>query len=104
MQRFQRLNACGVVAADRKGANIIRREPSCILLHCYGASKNVDPSGMCRDMGAGLHAYKMFDSDDDPNMVSIFDSGDDVRPSTVSEQREFFETWFKKVCEESNTG
>ncbi len=25
---------------------------------CYGASRNVYPSGMCRDMGRGLKAYR----------------------------------------------
>lgn len=49
-------------------------------LHCYGASKNVYPSGMARDMGQGLHAYrlrlgKVPKSDD---LVGIFESGDDI--------------------------
>src|SRR5947208_2529120 len=26
---------------------------------CYGASKAVYPSGMCRDMGGGLNAYRL---------------------------------------------
>ena len=39
----------------------IRRELEVqgILPLCYGASRNVYPSGMCRDMGRGLTGYKM---------------------------------------------
>src|SRR5579864_287175 len=39
----------------------IRREleKQAVVLECYGASKNVYPSGMSRSMGMGLKAYKM---------------------------------------------
>src|SRR5688572_28209767 len=30
-----------------------------LIPFCYGASLNVFPSGMCRDMGAGLTAYRL---------------------------------------------
>lgn len=62
---------------------------------CYGASRNVYPSGMCRDMGDGLVAYRMrigrHVGEDD--LVSIFDSGPDVDPVSVEAQQEFFNRW-----------
>jgi len=62
---------------------------------CYGASRNVFPSGMGRDMGSGLVAYKlrMGLQRKPEDMVSIFDSGADVDPVSVEEQRSFFESW-----------
>ncbi len=79
----------------------IRREleKDGVLLHCYGASKNVYPSGMGRDMGAGLKAYNMILGEQArmEDLVFIFDTGDDVKPATVSEQKEFFERWLKEV-------
>ena len=66
-----------------------------LKLNCYGASKNVYPSGMCRDMGMGLKAYKMRlgvhvrMSD----LVIIFETGPDVEASTVEEQYAFFQQW-----------
>jgi len=40
---------------------LIRRrlESEGLIPFCYGASLNVYPSGMARDMGAGLKAYRM---------------------------------------------
>lgn len=79
----------------------IRREleKDSILLHCYGASKNVYPSGMGPDMGAGLKAYKMTLGKRArmEDLVFIFDTGDDVEPARVSEQKEFFERWLKEI-------
>jgi hypothetical protein len=68
-----------------------------LLLRCYGASLNVYPSGMCRDMGRGLKAYKMFPGKQGKadNLVRIFDVGDDITPSTVDAQKEFFWNWVK---------
>src|SRR6478735_3840947 len=54
----------------------IRREiePEKILLNIYGASINVWPSGMARQMGSGLRAYKMKmgSSATREDLVSIF--------------------------------
>ena len=63
--------------------------------YCYGASRNVYPSGMCRDMDSGAKAYKMrvWAAARLEDLVSIFDSGPDVEPVCVSEQRAFFERW-----------
>jgi hypothetical protein len=65
------------------------------LLFCYGGSKNVWPSGMCRDMGGGLQAYKlrMGEPPRQMDLVDIFDSGADVEPATVDEQEAFAQKW-----------
>ena len=65
----------------------------------YGASRNVFPSGMSRDMGDATLAYrttlglqgKMSD------LVFIFATGGDVEPVTVSEQKQFHDEWFKSL-------
>lgn len=62
---------------------------------CYGASRNVYPSGMCRDMGDGLQAYRMQMGQrvGKDALVSIFASGRDVDPVSVEVQKEFFNRW-----------
>jgi hypothetical protein len=81
----------------------IRRELETdgILLHCYGASRSVYPSGMGRDMGAGLKAYKLTIGKraKKEDLVFIFDTGIDVEPATVSAQKEFYERWLKEPTE-----
>lgn len=66
------------------------------LLHCYGASRNVYPSGMCRDMGSGMKAYKLHMGSQGrlSDLVCIFDSGPDISPATVDEQERFHKEWF----------
>jgi hypothetical protein len=66
-----------------------------LVPRCYGASRNVYPSGMGRDMGLGLKAYRMtpgrhVTADD---LVHIFESGPDVDPASVGEQEAFAATW-----------
>ena len=65
------------------------------LLHCYGASRNVWASGMCRDMGAGMKAYKlrMGSHARISDLVCIFDTGPDISPATVDEQERFNQEW-----------
>jgi hypothetical protein len=67
--------------------------------NCYGASRNVFPSGMGRDMGSGLNAYKMKMGIQAKleDLVFIFDSGPDVEPVSVAEQRAFFDVWSKSL-------
>src|SRR5688500_18815216 len=62
---------------------------------CYGASRNVFPSGMARDMGAGLKAYKMTLGQParTKDLVGIFDNGPDVDPVSVEEQERFHRGW-----------
>jgi hypothetical protein len=64
---------------------------------CYGASLNVWPSGMGRDMGAGLTAYRltMGKHARREDLVDIFEYGPDVVPATVAQQKEFWEAWLK---------
>ena len=62
---------------------------------CYGASENVFPSRMARDMGAGLRAYKLTLGVHAKlsDLVGIFQSGSDVVPATVAAQRAWYEKW-----------
>jgi hypothetical protein len=64
---------------------------------CYGASRNVYPSGACRDMGSGVTAYKMRigNAVRQEDMVGIFETGPDVEVATVAAQREFYSEWLK---------
>jgi len=60
---------------------------------CYGASRHVWPSGMCRDMGLGLKAYNggIGERQSPPDLVGIFETGPDVAPVSVQEQRAYAE-------------
>lgn len=66
---------------------------------CYGSSRNVYPSGMCRDMGRGLQAYKLqlgrraVTAD----LVGIFDNGPDVEPASLEEQEQFWHEWLQSL-------
>jgi len=66
---------------------------------CYGASRNVFPSGMARDMGAGLSAYKLAlgHRPSQSDLVPILATGPEVQPTTVAEQRAFFESWLASI-------
>jgi hypothetical protein len=66
---------------------------------CFGSSRNVYPSGMCRDMGGGLKAYKLQLGHPAKlaDLVTIFDSGPDVEPTSVEEQRQFFDRWLQSL-------
>jgi hypothetical protein len=66
-----------------------------LIPFCYGASLNVYPSGMARDMGQGLKAYKLavgrHAKIDD--LVEIFAKGPDVIPASVALQERFYRDW-----------
>jgi hypothetical protein len=66
---------------------------------CYGGSKSVYPSGMCRDMGRGLKAYRLQLGRPArlEDLVGIFESGPDVEPASVEEQRAFHDLWMRSV-------
>lgn len=64
-----------------------RLEPQGVLFNIYGASLNVWVSGMSASMSAGLVGYKF--ENDDKTTVNIFNTGDDVIPSTISVQRDY---------------
>jgi hypothetical protein len=78
----------------------VRLEEEKLIPFCYGASLNVYPSGMCRDMGGGSVAYKLKigQRPSQADLVGIFDEGPDVIPATVSVQREFFDDWIRKMA------
>lgn len=62
---------------------------------CYGASLNVYPSGMARDMGQGLKAYKLKIGEQarTTDLVEIFAEGPDVIPACVDLQEEYYRDW-----------
>jgi hypothetical protein len=74
-------------------------EKELLIPFCYGASLNVYPSGMGRDIGAGLKAYKMTMGKHarTHDLVHIFSEGPDIIPAFVSRQREFFEEWLNPL-------
>lgn len=63
---------------------------------CYGSSRNVFPSGMCRDMSIGLTAYKLRIGQPARELVDIFDSGPDIELSSVAQQAAFWRDWLEK--------
>ena len=68
-----------------------------ILPICYGASRNIWPSGMARDMTEGLAAYKLRMGSPGEEMVHIFDRGPDVDAVAPEEQKAFSEAWLKSL-------
>jgi hypothetical protein len=64
---------------------------------CYASSRNIWPSGMARDMGQGLAAYKLTMGLPAVELVHIFDSGPDIDPVTPEVQREFSKVWVKSL-------
>jgi hypothetical protein len=76
---------------------LIRRqlEPEGLMPFCYGASLNVFPSGMARDMGRGLKAYRMTKGAHArmTDLVEIFEAGPDVVPASVDAQEAFWREW-----------
>ena len=70
-------------------------EPEGLIPFCYGASLNVYPSGMARNMGGGLKAYRLTKGEPARmiDLVEIFQSGSDVIPAFVGTQIAFFDEW-----------
>jgi hypothetical protein len=66
---------------------------------CYGASRNVYPSGMARGMGLGLKAYRtrLGERALRSDLVGIFETGPDVEPVTVEEQTAFHDQWLASL-------
>lgn len=65
-----------------------------ILLHCFGASEDVYPSGMQVSFG-GTKAYRRRLGAPAllKDVVDIFASDDSVKPATVAQQEKFRERW-----------
>ena len=72
-----------------------------IFLNCYGASRNVYPPPLSQDMGHGWKAHKlqMGLAARQQDLVSIFDTGPDVVPSTIDEQKHYHEQWLKSLLD-----
>jgi hypothetical protein len=66
-----------------------------LIPFCYGASLNVYPSGMAREMGQGLKAYKltMGEQAKTVDLVEVFADGPDIIPASVDAQEQFFREW-----------
>jgi hypothetical protein len=77
----------------------VQLERNQIQLLCYGASRCVYPSGMGRDMGQGLRAYKLKLGQyaRTIDLVDIFTSEPDVEPATVYEQHACYGQWLTSI-------
>jgi hypothetical protein len=64
-----------------------------------GARRNAWPSGMVRDMGAGLSAYilELGKHGTRPASVRIFEPADESEIALVDEQRAFYESWLREL-------
>ena len=74
-------------------------EPMGLLPNCYAAHLHAFPSGMSRDMGGGVKLYRLTlgsqaRTDD---LIHMFETDDDVSPSTVADQRAFFDKWLASL-------
>jgi hypothetical protein len=70
-----------------------------LLVRSYGGSRTLVLSGMCRDMGSGLNGYRasLGKRPVRGDLVRIFDTGPDVEPVTVEEQRAFGREWLRSI-------
>lgn len=68
-----------------------------LIPFCYGSSLNVFPPGMCRDMGSGLTDYRLVAgrAPERTDLVKIFESGHDVIPASVANQKAFYSDWIQ---------
>lgn len=79
----------------------VRLEKDGLLLVCYGASRNISPSGMG---SLFTHAYRLTPGRPalQADMVHLFDTGPDVDPVTVEEQDGFVQEWLKSLAKRPN--
>jgi hypothetical protein len=77
----------------------LRLESERLIPFCYGASLNVFPSGMSRSMALGLSAYRLTTGNQalTKDLVNIFDSGHDVIPASVANQKQHFNDWIQSL-------
>ena len=80
---------------------LVRREleHDGLLVCCQGARRDVWPSGMARDMGAGLKAYVLSigRQPSQKDLVDIFDPAEQSLIGTVAEQEGHFQKWWASV-------
>ncbi len=69
------------------------------LLCCFGASENVYPSSMARQMGAAILAYRMRLGAPalQKDLVNIFETDETVVPATVAQQEDFRQRWYESL-------
>jgi len=72
-------------------------EPKGLIPFCYGASLKVWPSGMSRDMGRGLKAYKIEVGAPASELVGIFEEGSDIIPVSVQLQEDYARDWLASL-------
>jgi len=74
-------------------------EPGGVRLHIWGASRDVWPSGMSRQMGLGRSAYRMQlgRPSEKKDLVSVFATGPEIEPSTITEQEKFKDEWLASL-------
>ncbi|RYG86037.1 MAG: hypothetical protein EON58_22210 [Alphaproteobacteria bacterium] len=77
----------------------IRRqlETDSLIPFCYGASLNVYPSRMSRQMASGTVAYVLTPGVSAETRVHIFDCGPDVMPASVDNQKGFYADWLSSL-------
>jgi hypothetical protein len=65
------------------------------ILLCNGSRYDVFPSGMARDMGKGLKAYKleMGKPAKIEDLVNIFEEAEIEKIGTIEEQKEYYKKW-----------
>jgi hypothetical protein len=70
-----------------------------LIPFCYGASLNVYPSAMSRQMSAGRAAYRMTSGKQatKQDLVQIFDEGPDIIPASLESQRKHFDEWLNSL-------
>lgn len=70
-----------------------------ICLLCKGCSKNVYPSAMLLNMGAGRNAYilKLGEQAKMSSLVDIFSSCNPEEYATIEEQHAFFKMWTESL-------
>lgn len=70
-----------------------------IKLLCKGCCKNVYPSGMLLNMGAGRNAYTLIYGEQAKrdSLVDIFDACLLDEYATIQEQSEYFEKWILSI-------
>jgi hypothetical protein len=77
----------------------LQLEAEALMPFCYGASLNVYPSRMSREMSNGMAAYRLATGKQAArdNLVRIFDQGHDVIPSSVANQKAFYTEWLASL-------
>ena len=77
----------------------LQLSPEHLIPFCYGASLNVYPSPMARDMGGALKAYRlqMGKPAKTVDLVNIFTAGPDLIPASVDLQKQYYADWISSL-------